>query len=431
MPQELNEKRVRTQGDDLDRFRTTQSTGGRGDYLTAETDPGMEQFFYTPEQIADRQRYREWQQSQAAAPAPTPAPLAPAEPAPVVEAAPAPTPVVEAAPAPAAELTPAPAPVAAAPEPSPAPVAAEPAPVAAEPAPAPLVPTPAPKGEKKSASKRIKGALKDAFSGSEINAQYGFGDRNQSGFGVGFSNTGGSPMVTGNYRFGGSAPAYKPSRRDRQANQQLALLDQVAAARGFMGGSAMIPGYKDGSAMFNEYLVKNPPRPGPRAPAPLATLAQKVQPYLPAPTPNYQISQTPAPGQGGRYRGYNLGTALVDAGTAGADAWKQGVGGDVGAATDIAKGVATGDVGGAISGVASAGGGAAGKAAGTALGTAFGGPLGGAVGGALGSAAGSALGQAAGDLVGGGGKQAPLQATFLNMGTPMVGYANGFMPQYR
>ena len=402
MPQELNEKRVRTQGDDLDRFRTAQSTGGRGDYLTAETDPGMEQFFYTPEQIADRQRYREWQQSQAAAPAPAPAPLAPAEPAPVVEAAPAPTPVVEAAPAPAAELTPAPSPVAAAPEPSPAPVAAEPAPVAAEPAPAPLVPAPAPKGKKKSASKRVKGALKDAFSGSEINAQYGFGDRNQSGFGVGFSNTGGQPMVTGNYRFGGSAPAYKPSRRDRQANQQLALLDQVASARGFMGGSAMIPGYKDGKAkptpqeLFMMKMQALPQAPQARAPAPLAYLAEKAAPYLPTPGANYTIQQVPTPGQGGRYRGYMGGVPSVHGYQAGgfldtaagglADAGGFGGIADAAGAVDS---LAKGDTGGAISGVASG--------AGTAIGTAFGGPLGGAIGGAIGGAA--------GDLIGGGKKK--------------------------
>ena len=170
----------------------------------------------------------------------------------------------------------------------------------------------------------------------------------------------------------------------------------------------------EGSEMFKEHLRARAPRPIPKAPAPLAYLAEKAAPYMPAPSPG-TIVKVPTPGQGGRYRGYQAGIEDVGPDTltqglnmlggGAGDAASEAIGGNVGALGAIAEGAATGDVGGAVSGVASAGGGAAGKAAGTALGTAFGGPLGGAIGGALGSAAGSALGKAAGDLVGGGAKQ--------------------------
>ena len=205
----------------------------------------------------------------------------------------------------------------------------------------------------------------------------------------------------------------------------------------------------DGSDLFKQYLMANPPRAQVQAPAPLAALAQRAQPYLPAPSANYRIDQTPAPGQGGRYRGYMGGTAFMpgyadgfwggvatDAfgtdslagqalgegplaeGAAGA-ALEKGLGdaasGGQKAALDVAKTAITkGNVTGNEAGSA------VGSAAGTALGTAFGGPLGGAIGGAVGSAAGDALGGAIG-----GRRSQPLQATFLNKGTPMVGYADG------
>ena len=206
-----------------------------------------------------------------------------------------------------------------------------------------------------------------------------------------------------------------------------------------------MPGHPmKGSEGFNAYLRANPPMAVATPPAPVAALAQRAAPFFPAPTPG-TIVQVPAPGQGGRYRGYQAGTDVIHniagdfgssgvtdyldellpggAGTAAANA----VGGNVGATKSIIGGALEGDLGGAVSGVASAGGGAAGKAAGTAIGTAFGGPLGGAIGGALGSAAGSKLGQAAGDLVGGGAKQ---DIDFFKDGTkkvpaPLMGYAEG------
>ena len=164
----------------------------------------------------------------------------------------------------------------------------------------------------------------------------------------------------------------------------------------------------NGQAMFRESLAGIPQGPLAMAPAPLAALAERVTPYLPAPTANYTISQVPSPGQGGRYRGYADGLVPPAPLTGTEQAVIQGV-------DKLAtEGNIAGNEAGSI----------AGSTLGTAVGTAFGGPLGGAVGGALGGMAGDAIG---GAVLGKRGSGDPFMglAAGGRLPAPMMGYYNG------
>ena len=422
----LNEQVVRHQGDADDQFRTSVSTGGRGDYLTAETDPSLEGVLYTPEQQADRQRYRESQQERGgtandgALKGPnTPAPEAEAAPAPLAPAAEAPT--TRAGPNRSAQKR--------------ARVQAQQEAAAAEMAQAEAA-------QQAQSARDIQAAGQMALARDNTGTFRGQADLG-GGFGLGgyYDVDTGGVGVNLTKSFGGGRGAPRGPSQDFQRQQ--AALDQAAAARNAGRAEAvplgydptdplanlyaglnvvgrqeggMIPGYKDGKAkptpqeLFMMKMQALPQAPQARAPAPLAYLAEKAAPYLPTPGANYTIQQVPTPGQGGRYRGYQAGAwDVAQSAVTDEFAGAGGVGGVV-AGADAAQQLVSGDVGGAIS----SGGAALGSTAGTAIGTAFGGPLGGAIGGAIGSAAGEGLG----DLIGGG-KKEQVQHLY-NMGTARV-----------